>query len=143
MFRYIIRIVVICAVLTFSHSPVVNASAQDAESVSKDPSAKLKATKIPFRGKLHSFDKESMSITLLGKTKNRTLRLIDTAKVVKGGKDSSLDEAVVGEDVGGQIIRYPDGREEVVSLRLGPKPEEEKKPVRSSKKQKADSESDQ
>ncbi|MBM3840575.1 MAG: hypothetical protein FJ398_21955 [Verrucomicrobia bacterium] len=93
-----------------------------------------KPAAIPFTGKLGAVDKAAMSITLDGKTKKRTIRLTPQTRILRAGKPATLDDAVVGEEVGGQAIKNAEGQEEAVSLRVGPKPETEPKP----KKQKKD-----
>ena len=85
---------------------------------------------IPFTGKLHEVDKKAKTITLLGKTKNRVFKIMPETKILRDGKPATLDQAVIGEEVGGQARKISDDNWETVSLRLGPKPESESKPTR-------------
>jgi len=80
--------------------------------------------RIPFQGKLSGVDKSALTITLEGKEKKRTIHLTSQTRIVKAGKPATLNDAVSGEEVGGQLVRTGDGKEEAISLRLGPKPEE-------------------
>ena len=82
-----------------------------------------KEKRFPFNGKLHSIDMKAMSITLTGKTKNRTPPLMKNAKILKDDKAAGLNDAVPGDVVAGLVVRHPDGREEIQSLRIGPKPD--------------------
>jgi len=76
----------------------------------------------PFSGKLGAVDKEKKTVTIMGKEKSRTLHLDEKTKVVKNEKPATLEDAVVGEEVAGQLRKTDDGKELLVSLRLGAKP---------------------
>ena len=92
--------------------------------------AEQKATppaRIPFNGKIHAIDHEALTITLDGKERKRTIHLTKETRILKAGKPAKLVDALVGEEIGGQIIKTAEGKEEAVSLRLGPKPEPEPK----------------
>lgn len=91
----------------------------------------------PFNGTVHAVDKQARTVTLLGKEKNRVLHFDDQTKVLKLGKPAKLDDLAAGEEVGGQLRKTEDGRELVVSLRAGPKPENEKKPAKEPASEKA------
>ncbi len=82
----------------------------------------------PFSGKLGAVDKEKKTITIMGKEKNRTLHLDDQTKIMKNEKAASLDDASVGEEVAGQVRKTDDGKEVLVSLRIGSKPAPAAKP---------------
>jgi hypothetical protein len=82
-----------------------------------------KAVRVPFRGKIHSVDKAAKTVTLDGKEKKRVIHITPQTRIAKAGKPAKLEDAMVGEEVGGQALRNGDGKEEAVSLRLGPKPE--------------------
>lgn len=100
-------------------SPQRVVGAESTEAVQKEK----KAIRLPFRGKVNSVDKTAMTITLDGKEKKRVIHVTAQTRIAKAGKPAKLEDAVVGEEVGGQAIRTADGREEAISLRLGPKPE--------------------
>jgi len=76
----------------------------------------------PFSGKVSAVDKEKKTITLLGKEKSRTLHLDGNTKIMKNDKAATLDETVVGDEVAGQLRKTDDGKEILVSFRIGPKP---------------------
>lgn len=80
-----------------------------------------KARAFPFRGKIAAVDQEAKTITLRGKEKNRVFQITDKTKIMKGGKPSSLAEARVGDEVGGQAQVAAEGKNEALSLRLGAK----------------------
>lgn len=76
----------------------------------------------PFHGKLGAIDKEKKTLTIMGKDKSRTFYLDSKTKIVKDGKPATLEDAKVGEVIAGRVIKTNDGKEMLVSLRIGPKP---------------------
>lgn len=72
----------------------------------------------PFNGKIAAVDVTAKTITI-GK---RTFLVTPASKVMKDGKTATLADAKVGDQVGGQYREAPDGKLEVLSLRIGPKP---------------------
>ena len=75
---------------------------------------------VPFHGKLDSVDKTARSI----KSGERTFQVMATTKITKDGvKPGTLDDAKVGESIGGAYHEGDGGSYQLVSLRLGPKPE--------------------
>lgn len=73
---------------------------------------------IPFRGKIDAVDKTAKTI----KVGERTFEVTAETRIMKGGKPATLDDAVVGEEVGG-VYKEADGKLTALSLRLGPRPE--------------------
>ena len=73
----------------------------------------------PFHGSLASVDKVAKTITV-GK---RTFQITSETKIKKAGKPATLDDGVVGEDVGGYFKTTEDGKLMATSVRFGPKPE--------------------
>ena len=55
---------------------------------------------------------------------------------MKAGKPALIDDAAVGDEVGGAYREGEGGKLEVVSLRLGPKPEKEPAPAPEKDKEK-------
>jgi Cu/Ag efflux protein CusF len=94
--------------------------------------APAKARAFPFRGKIAAVDQEAKNITLRGKDKNRVFQVTEKTKIVKDGKPSSLSEARVGDEVGGQAQVAGEGKYEALSLRLGAKPDANAKAASSS-----------
>ena len=105
----------------------IHAQTQGAKASAAPEAKEKKAASIPFNGKLGAVDKTAMSITLDGKAKKRTIRITPQTRIVKAGKSATLDDAVAGEEVGGQAIKNAEGVEEAVSVRFGPKPESDAK----------------
>lgn len=92
---------------------------------------------MPFNGKIKAVDKTNKTITI-NREKSNTFYITSQTKIVKAGKPATFDDAVVGEQVGGQA-REKDGKLQAVSLRIGPKPEAEgtaKKEKKAEEKQK-------
>ena len=50
-----------------------------------------------------------------------------TTKIMKAGKPAILTDALAGDEVGGAYRDVGNGKLELISLRIGPKPAEEKK----------------
>lgn len=103
---------------SFGEDPKGDATADSAEP------AKPKRDTVPFRGKVGAVDKVAKTF-MIGE---RTFHLTADSKVMKDGKPATLDDAVVGEEVGGQARKSEDGKLTVTSVRFGPKPEVEAKP---------------
>ena len=109
----------------------------DAAAAAKKPAA----DQMPFHGKIGAVDKTAKTITIEGREKGRTIQITSGTKIRKAGKPATLEDATPGEEVGGLAKRLADGKLEAVSLRVGPKPEVEKKkskakPEKAEKKEK-------
>lgn len=97
--------------------------AQGAEK--EKPAAKAEAKSqrpYPFHGKLGAMDKEKKTLTIIGKEKSRTLYLQAKTKIEKNGKPATFEDAAIGEEIAGRVTKSSDGKEMLVSLRIGPKP---------------------
>ena len=81
-----------------------------------DATAKKKAGH-PFRGKLAAMDQTAKTI----KVGESIYQITSQTKIMKAGKPATLDEGVVGEDVGGYAKPTDDGKMTATSLRFGPK----------------------
>ena len=79
-----------------------------------------KSKRMPFGGKLKAVDKTAKTITIDRENKN-TFAVTSETKITKAGKPATLDDAVVGDDVGGLAVDKA-GKLELLSLRLGTKP---------------------
>ena len=107
-----------------------------AESTNKSPVAEKKSTEKkahPFRGKLAAVDKAAKSITV-GKS---VYYITSETRIKKGGKDATLEDAIVGEQATGYAKPMEGGKMAAASLNLGAKSEEKSS---EKKKQKKDSE---
>ena len=87
---------------------------------------------VPFRGKIDVLDKSTKSF----KVGTRTFQVVSETKIMKAGKPALIDDAAVGDEVGGAYREGEGGKLEVVSLRLGPKPEKEPTPAPEKDKEK-------
>jgi len=94
---------------------------------SSDTAANEKAAKtdraIPFHGTVKAVDKESGTVTV----GSRVFKITPETKFLQG----TLDNAALGEQVGGSYRKAGDGTLMVNSIRFGPKPESGKKPKKS------------
>ena len=119
----LLKIIALCALAAFGSTGPLSLQAQE------KPAASAEAKKdrpIPFNGKINEIDKSAKTIGI-GKEKKRTIHITDMTKIMKAGKTATLEDASVGDEVGG-TYRDNAGKLEAVSLRVGPKPEVEAKP---------------
>lgn len=125
--KSLIRFITIGSLAAFA--ALASLDSQAAEKATPAPAAtkEKKSDRAPFHGKLQAVDRTAQTITLEGKEKKRTIHLTGQTRIAKAGKPATLDDALVGEVVAGQILKTTDGREEAISLRLGEKPEEKPK----------------
>lgn len=115
----------LAGVLFTSTQPLTAADgASSGKPASEESKQETKFKRYPFRGKLGAFDKKEKTITIHGKEKDRVFHIVKETKIEKHGKPATLEDAVVGEEIAGLTMEKPDGRLELVSLRMGPKPEE-------------------
>lgn len=77
----------------------------------------------PFNGRISAVDTINKTITVGQSEKKRVFHITSETRMVKAGKPAILDDAVVGEEIGGLCRKTDDGKLEAVSLRFGPKPE--------------------
>jgi hypothetical protein len=83
----------------------------------------------PLHGKIAAVDKVAKTI----KVGEHTYQITSETKINKAGKPATLDDAAVGEEVGGSYKKTEGGKLILQSLRIGKKPEggepkKEKKP---------------
>jgi len=108
-------VAVLAASLTF---PTV---AQDAKPAEKKAAPPARAN--VFRGKVAAVDKQAKTI----KVGERTFNITSDSRIVKAGKPATLDDVATGEDVGGTYREGEDKKLNIVSLRVGPRPDAPKK----------------
>jgi hypothetical protein len=80
--------------------------------------SELKRDSVPFHGKLVSVDREAQTFRVGA----RVFQVTGDTKIKKAGKPATLEDAIVGEDVGGYARKSQDGTLTVMSVRFGPKP---------------------
>jgi hypothetical protein len=79
---------------------------------------------VPVHGKIVEIDKTAKTIKV-GESK---YQVTSSTKIIKAEKPAVFDDAVVGEEVRGYYRKTDDGKLELLSLHIGPKPEKETKP---------------
>src|SRR5215207_3830884 len=104
------NIVGLC-ILLGSYQTIANERPMAAEGGKKPVSTRS----MPFHGKLDGLDKAARTI----KVGARHFQVVDGTKIMKAGKPSTLDDATMGEEVGGAYREADSGKLELVSLRLG------------------------
>lgn len=94
----------------------LHTNAQDVQATGqKEAAARPKA--LPFHGKLKEIDREQKTVVV----GSRTFQLTDTTKVLPGSVES-VDDAKIGDKVGGSYTKDQDGSLTVQSIRFGEKP---------------------
>jgi len=131
----ITKLITTIVIAAFAATMTVQAAEKKKEAA-KEASAEKKPGAIPFHGKIGAVDKNAKTITLEGKEKTRTFHVTSQTVIVKAGQPATLDDAKTGEEVGGSYIKTADDKMEVRKLRIGPKPETEKKTEGEAKKKK-------
>jgi hypothetical protein len=97
---------------------------QAADPPQKEPAKKAKADKpVSFKGKVTTVDSTAKTITFEAKETSRTVQITSETRLQKAGKPATLDDVKVGDEIAGQVRKSAAGKESVVSLRIGPKPE--------------------
>lgn len=120
----------VCAIATFTtlnlsaaDKPADKPTAPEKGGKKNDKGADKKAARaIPFHGKVAAVDKDAKVLTV----GERKFHATATTKIMKAGKPAILTDAQVGDEVGGAYREVDGGKLELVSLRIGPKPEEKK-----------------
>jgi len=132
MTRIISRIALASLLAAFTLGVVTQLPAQEQKDESSTAAAvkEKKKDTAPFHGKISAVDMTAKTITV----GERIFQVTSSTKIMKAGKPATLDEATVGEEVGGLYKKAEDGKLELLSLRLGPKPEKEAKPEEPEKK---------
>jgi hypothetical protein len=87
------------------------------------PKGEKQAGQVPFRGKLVAVDRQAKTI----KVGERTFQITSESKLSKAGKPATLDDAVVGDEVGGSYQKNADGTLSAKLVRFGSKAEGETK----------------
>ena len=108
--------------VSFVCLPAIHAAPEKQEAA-KETSKDSKRTGMPFNGKITAVDKNAKTISLNGKEKPRVFYATAKTKFTKGGNPARFEDAKVGEETGGYAEKTADGKLELRSLRIGPKPE--------------------
>lgn len=101
-----------------------------AEKKNAPEGGKKKRDGLPLGGKIGAIDKNAKTLTV----GEKTVQITSETRIRKGGKEATLDDGVVGDEVG--IYYKKDGEKLVaLSVRFGPRPEGEAKGERKKKKE--------
>ncbi len=112
----------ICVAVALAAAPLTAADKPADKPAAPAKGEKKGPRSLPFRGKVGAIDKDAKVITV----GERKFHVTATTKFVKAGKPATLADAAVGDEVGGAYRESDSGKMELVSLRIGPKPEEKK-----------------
>lgn len=116
------KLLTVCVLAAFVATSPITTQAQEKKPAAADEAKKDKPKGMPFSGKINEIDKAAKTINI-GKEKKRTISITAQTKIMKDGKTATLEDATVGEMVGGFARESADGKLEALSLRIGAKPE--------------------
>lgn len=114
------KLVITLLVTAFAAASSLSVAAADAKPANKKEAT---AKSIPFGGKIIALDKQAKTVTV-GK---RVFHVTSETKITKNEKPATLDDATVGEEIGGAYKQDAEKKMNLVSLRIGPKAEAPKK----------------
>jgi hypothetical protein len=83
---------------------------------------KAKADRYPFTGKVKAADKNAMTVTLEGKTKERVIAVTSETKITKDGKPATFGDIAAGETIRGTVKKDAEGKEHAASVLIGAAP---------------------
>lgn len=106
----------VITLVTLTSVPMLRAADK---AVPAEKGEKKAAKHIPFHGTIAAVDKNAKTI----KVGERTFHVASNTKISKAGKPAILNDAAVGEEVAGAYHEGDGGKLELMSLRIGPKPE--------------------
>ena len=115
--KKLLPILLVSVLTTFS---ALNVSAAD-KAPAKEEKKAQKAQHIPFHGAISDVNKTAKTF----KVGERVFQITAETKIMKAGKPATFDDAKNGEDCGGTYKEAAAGKLEVLSLRVGAKPEKQ------------------
>jgi hypothetical protein len=110
------KIIISILVAAFAATAALPVMAADEKPAEKKAAPAVRA--VPFRGKIAAVDKAAKTV----KVGERTFHVTSETRIVKAGKPATLDDATVGEDVGGAYRESEDKKMNLVTLRVGAAP---------------------
>jgi hypothetical protein len=116
------KLIITLIIATFTSTSILSLQAADPKPAEKKDAPAARA--LPFRGKITAVDKQAKTV----KVGERTFQITADTKIAKVGKPATLDDATVGEEVGGSYREGADKKLNLVSLRIGPRPDAQPKP---------------
>lgn len=121
--KKLIVISIVAALAAFTSIPAGAQDKKEAPAEKKAPTEKkapaTAARGLPASGKITSVDKTAKTI----KVGERVFAITDTTRIQKAGKKATIEDATTGEEVGIYYKEADGGKLELISLRIGPRPE--------------------
>jgi len=115
------KLLTLCLIAALTTLCNLNLTAADNKSTPAEKGEKKGPKHLPFHGKLDAIDVSAKTL----KVGERTFHVTSATKIMKAGKPARLDDATVGEEVGGAYHEGENDKLERMSLRIGPKPAKE------------------
>jgi len=82
------------------------------------------ARPIPFNGKIFSIDKVAKTFSTQNKEKKiRTFEITTETKITRNNKPANFEDLKDGEEIRGSAMKKGDGRFDVLSVNIGPRPD--------------------
>jgi hypothetical protein len=113
------KVIVSIMLAVLAATSTVSTFAADAKPAAEKKEAKPRA--LPFAGKIDALDPEAKTI----KIGERVFHVTADTKITKGGNPATLADAKAGDQVG-LSYRETDKKLNLVSVRIGPKPDAKK-----------------
>lgn len=126
MKRLLKSLVLATALATFTFAATAHAADSAVPTKKETTATKPKPASTPMKGKIDGLDAVAKTITV----GTRTFAVTSTTKLTKDGKPATFSDAKVGEEVGGAYKTNAEGKLELTSLRIGPKPAATEKPAK-------------
>jgi len=98
--------------------------AATAASPSPEPAPTAPARPIPFNGKIFAVDKAAKTFSTQNKEKKiRIFEINAETKIAKNNKPATFDDLKDGDEIRGSALKKGDGRFDVLSVNIGPRPD--------------------
>ena len=93
-------------------------------SPSPEPASTAPSRPIPFNGKIFAVDKVARTFSTQNKEKKtRIFEITAETKIVRNNKPATFDDLKDGEEIRGSAMKKGDGRFDVLSVNIGPRPD--------------------
>ena len=114
------KIPVVLSLLLLAGGTTLSVRAEDKPATPEKPAAPKKPVQQQLTGKVVAVDKVSKTITLQVNNLTYVLEIADSTRVAKAGKEKSLIDVVVGEEINVTVLlrELPNGRVEVAVLNV-------------------------
>jgi Cu/Ag efflux protein CusF len=123
MKKTLLKLAAITLLVGFVAGPVQAQDKKEDKPAAAGEDKKAAPKGVPGHGKVTAVDEAAKTITIGGK-KDRTFNVTSKTHILKSGKPATLADAKVGDEVGVYYAsEEKDGKHDLITLNVGPKPE--------------------